>query len=83
MSHPCFVHSLTPFSLLEKVIIDDDEFRSLFEAKKSSSIKKVAQGENSCSVVKVINSKRANNGGIVLARLKMTNDELAKTIDTM
>lgn len=34
-------------------------------------------------VVKVIDSKRANNGGIILARLKMSYDDIAKAIEAM
>jgi len=33
--------------------------------------------------VKVIDPKRANNGGIILARLRMSYDDIARGIDAM
>jgi len=35
------------------------------------------------AAVRVIESKRANNGGIILARLKMTHDDMAGAVDRM
>jgi len=35
------------------------------------------------NAVKVIDPKRANNGGIVLTRLKITHGEMAVAIDTI
>ena len=76
-SHQCFTLPVG------KIIINDDEFRSLFEVKKSTSLKKIDHAENSTSAIKALDSKRANNGGIVLARLKMTYDDLATSVDKM
>ena len=33
--------------------------------------------------MRVIDAKRANNGGITLARLKMTHDDMADAVDRM
>ena len=69
---------------LEGIEIDEDEFQELFQAEltpaetnKSRSAVQTKRG----AAVRVIDSKRANNGGIVLARLKMTHDEMADSVD--
>ena len=71
--------------------IDDVEIKQLFEAEKSNN---TAQGNKYtkddgikegkvASSVKVIDPKRANNGGIILARVKISFDELARVVDNM
>jgi hypothetical protein len=74
---------------VDSIEIDDKEFESLFQAE-IGSIGKTdhgSRGKESSSkksdAVKVIDPKRANNGGIVLARLKMSYDELATAVDSM
>lgn len=64
--------------------IDDKEFSDLFqlERQNNGSINQVKETFPE-SVVKVIDSKRANNGGIILARLKMSYDGIAKAIEIM
>lgn len=60
-----------------------DEFRNPFrsEVGKASfpSIHKVTDHGS----VKVINPKRANNGGVFLARVKLSFDEIAQAVDTL
>ncbi|KAL3919028.1 MAG: hypothetical protein SGILL_003960, partial [Bacillariaceae sp.] len=64
--------------------IDEEEFNELFKAdlKASSNANKVASSsKKKGAAVRVIDAKRANNGGIILARLKMTHDEMADAVD--
>lgn len=73
---------------VEDIDIDEDEFAQLFQEEivKGDSKKGGNGGSGGGSkkgVVKVIDPKRANNGGIVLARLKMSYDEMAKAVDTI
>ena len=42
-----------------------------------------AGGGSARNVVQVIDPKRANNGGIILARLRMSYDDLAQAVDRM
>lgn len=69
---------------LDMIDIDEEEFAELFQAeltpsqmgkKSESAIKKRG------AAVRVIEAKRANNGGIILARLKMTHDDMADAVD--
>lgn len=66
--------------------IDETEFTKLFQAEIKSS-PTVAQSGNSGSssrnAVQVIDPKRANNGGIILARLRMSYDDMATIVDTV
>ena len=70
---------------LSCIDIDEDEFQNLFQAEigqkdetpKSENIVKKGPA------VRVIDSKRANNGGIILARIKMSHDEMAEAVDRM
>jgi hypothetical protein len=71
---------------LEDIDIDEDEFEQLFQAELApTQAHKARSGVSSKrgAAVRVIDSKRANNGGIVLARLKMTHDEMADAVDRM
>ena len=62
-----------------------NEFQNLFQTKAaavtvmSTRIRDNAQE----GAVKVIDPKRANNGGIILARLRKSHDEIAKGIDVV
>jgi Formin Homology 2 Domain. len=64
--------------------IEEQEFNKLFQCEVLSL--SVLSPRNECSterVVKVIDPKRANNGGIILARLKMSYEDIANGIATM
>jgi len=66
--------------------IDEDEFAELFQAELSpfaSIVSNSSKGSSSNGVVKVIDSKRANNGGIILARLRLSFSELAHAVDNI
>lgn len=68
---------------LEGIQIDEDEFQELFQAELTpvdTTKARLVQTKKGAAV-RVIDSKRANNGGIILARLKMTHDELADAVD--
>lgn len=68
---------------LEGIQIDEVEFQELFQAELTpvdTGKARVVQTKKGAAV-RVIESKRANNGGIILARLKMTHDELADAVD--
>lgn len=71
---------------LDNIEIDEEEFAELFQseiqtdaqqAKKGKRIKSPRKGAG----VRVIDPKRANNGGIILARLKMSHDDMADVVD--
>ncbi|KAL7553233.1 hypothetical protein ACHAWF_017316 [Thalassiosira exigua] len=70
---------------LGQIEIDETEFTNLFQAEiKSTSVKVASGGKgggSSRNVVQVIDPKRANNGGIILARLRMSYDDLAQAVD--
>lgn len=71
---------------VEGLDIDEEEFAQLFQEEivKAEPKKGGAGGSGGQKdAVKVIDPKRANNGGIVLARLKMSYDEMAKVVDTI
>jgi hypothetical protein len=65
---------------------DEEEFKELFQADITPS-KTSPKGNNSAkkkgAAVRVIDAKRANNGGIILARVKMSHDEMADAVDRM
>ena len=71
---------------LEQIEIDENEFAQLFQAEvglaetNADDSTKKSKKQN---VVKVIDPKRANNGGIILARLKMSYDDMARAVDKM
>jgi hypothetical protein len=75
---------------LNQIEIDEKEFTTLFQAEIDAS--KAASGSTGvggCSggsnknVVQVIDPKRANNGGIILARLRMSYDDMARAVDAI
>mmetsp|Transcript_7630 Transcript_7630/g.18798 ORF Transcript_7630/g.18798 Transcript_7630/m.18798 type:complete len:1319 (+) Transcript_7630:555-4511(+) len=65
------------------ISIDEDEFEDLFQADlKASNVKKTSStSKKKGPAVRVIDSKRANNGGIILARVKLTHDQMAEAVD--
>ena len=66
------------------VEIDEQEFKTLFELERQINMFPVrTKGVIPESVVKVIDSNRANNGGIILARLKMSYEDIARAIEAM
>ncbi len=66
------------------ISIDEDEFEDLFQAElKASNVLKTTTSNNKKkgAQIRVIESKRANNGGIILARVKLTHDQMADAVD--
>ena len=68
--------------------IDEEEFNELFQAELQPGLKKspskgLGANRKKGAAVRVIDAKRANNGGIILARVKMTHDEMADAVDRM
>jgi hypothetical protein len=71
---------------VQELEIDEEEFAELFQKEihsPSGSAKSTASPRKRSVGVRVIDTKRANNGGIILARLKMTHDDLADAVDRM
>jgi hypothetical protein len=71
---------------LNKIDIDEDEFNELFKADLTPSLNSprgLGSNRKKGAAVRVIDAKRANNGGIILARVKMTHDEMADAVDRM
>ncbi|GKY93425.1 hypothetical protein MPSEU_000310000 [Mayamaea pseudoterrestris] len=69
---------------LEKILIDEAEFQELFQVVKDEEANTATTTRPKISAkrgVCVIDPKRANNGGIILARLKMSHDEMADAVD--
>lgn len=70
---------------LEGIEIDEAEFQELFQLEKTeNAVASLAVTTTAASTkrgVCVIDPKRANNGGIILARLKMSHDEMADAVD--
>ena len=67
-----------------KIEIDEQEFQNLFQAEKNEApvaATSAATPLKRISAVRVIDPKRANNGGIILARLKMSHDDMADAVD--
>lgn len=68
--------------------IDEDEFAELFQQEKevtNSSKRRLDDSQNTSAqkTVRIIDQKRANNGGIVLASLKRPYSDVVKDIDRM
>ena len=81
---------------LNQIEIDEQEFTTLFQAEikagnpSSSGVGGGGTGGgggggggSNRNVVQVIDPKRANNGGIILARLRMSYDDMARAVETM
>ena len=62
---------------IEDIEIDESEFAELFQAEVGQTAALENDPNRKKNAVKVIDPKRANNGGIVLARLKITYEEMA------
>jgi len=69
---------------VEQIEIDENEFAELFQAEKGSKATVTnSDASKRKNAVKVIDPKRANNGGIILARLKITYEEMAVAIEVI
>ena len=68
---------------VKDIEIDESEFAELFQAELGQTAIPDADSSKKRNAVKVIDPKRANNGGIVLARLKITYEEMAGAIDSI
>ena len=71
---------------MEQIEIDETEFTNLFQAEIKSTPTPAQSGSNGSSsrnAVQVIDPKRANNGGIILARLRMSYDDMAMVVDSV
>jgi hypothetical protein len=70
---------------LLNLAIDHDEMFTLFSETRDSAphTRKPGQRKNNANAVKVIDSKRAKNGGIILARIRMSYKEIVRAIDSM
>jgi hypothetical protein len=68
---------------VSSIRIDDDEFRNLFRSELGTASLPTTHKVTDHGAVKIINPKRANNGGIILARVKLSYDEIAQAIDTL
>ena len=63
--------------------VDEEEFSGLFQAEsKPAAQQSASTGTKEKGAVKVIDKKRANNGGITLARIKLTYKEIAAAVDS-
>ena len=64
--------------------VDEEEFAMLFQAEPQSEIQPIlSQKSSEDGAVKVIDPKRANNGGIILARIRLSYREIARAIDCL
>eukprot|EP00980_Cylindrotheca_fusiformis_P003443 scaffold770_cov109-Cylindrotheca_fusiformis.AAC.10 len=77
---------------IRSIDIDEDEFNDLFQAETTTTTNAMSNNNNNNktkkksikgAAVRTIDPKRANNGGIVLARVKMSYDEIAQSVDKM
>ena len=66
---------------VDQIEIDENEFAELFQAERGANNAAKDNEPKKRNAVKVIDPKRANNGGIILARLKITYEEMAVAID--
>lgn len=71
-------------SEFQSIPIDEDEFQSLFQLKlqPASNVAPRPKENLNDGIVKVIDAKRANNGGIILASLRMNFEEIATAVDS-
>ena len=63
--------------------VDEEEFGSLFRSELGQTSMPPTLKVPDHGSVKIIDSKRANNGGIILARVKLSYVEIAHAIDTL
>jgi hypothetical protein len=71
-------------SEFQSIPIDEDEFQSLFQVKVQPASNVVSRTKENLNdgIVKVIDAKRANNGGIILASLRMNFEEIATAVNS-
>jgi hypothetical protein len=62
--------------------VDEEEFTSLFQAELRPVQQSAPTVATEQGAVKVIDKKRANNGGITLARIKLSYSEVAAAVDS-
>ena len=70
---------------LSEVQVDEEEIETLFRTQKKAAVTSevaVTSRSNGDSAVRVIDPKRANNGGIALARIKLSYHDIARAIDS-
>lgn len=73
---------------LDNIEIDEEEFAELFQAELAPNSEPTTSAARHKSprkgaAVRVIDPKRANNGGITLSRLKLSHDDMADAVDRM
>ena len=82
-----FIGHIRSFLILTHFLMHNQEFASLFQAEiKNAGTPLVGvngRGGGTRNVVQVIDPKRANNGGIILARLRMSYDAMAQAVERM
>jgi hypothetical protein len=69
---------------LQNIEIDKDEMEKLFQKERNTPTKKSEQcvtSTESINVPRIIEPKRANNCGIILARIKLSYQEIAEAIE--
>jgi hypothetical protein len=78
-------YQISKDSEFESIPIDEDEFQALFQIKVQPVSSSISRSKDNLhdGIVKVIDAKRANNGGIILAGLRMSFEEIAMAIDLM
>ena len=62
--------------------VDEEEFCNLFQAESKPSARQSPSKTTEKDAVKVIDKKRANNGGITLARIKLSYEDIARAVDS-
>ena len=63
--------------------VDEEEFSRLFQAElNKTTVQQSTTVTTEKGVVKVIDKKRANNGGITLARIKLSYEEIASAVES-
>lgn len=70
---------------VSNIEVDEQEVKKLFRCDTLSQHKpsNPSSRTNEHAAVKVIDSKRANNGGITLARVRLTYNEIARAVDNL
>jgi hypothetical protein len=66
--------------------VDDIEMKELFCCEKSQATTRIVASANMTrenTTIKVVDSKRANNGGITLARIRISYSEIARAVDNL
>ena len=63
--------------------VDQDEVEKLFRSDLKSQPPSTSTRDNEETIAKVIDSKRANNGGVTLARIKLKYGEIARAVENL